>query len=590
MTGEIQVFESSLEDCDPFKFIYVPSPDTAHRIPLINMSLVVPDSLLEKLRPWCYLEDRLSVAEGQFYDFSKDVGSAKILYKCANSTSIDSQDHRILLASRYYRLDSNDTEYSGFMCEPTYTLTRRTVTNSTRYAGYEDRLEIDEAIAQTLEIGVQPLDMTVKILKTAIDGWRMNSPSKMWFNMLNFSHLQNDQELGFRNTNLFIEASQRTWKGLAAYVVKQEYTIPSEEIINGTSVSIQGRLCVQLLSLRLIEAQITLLIALIVGLCFFRAGLFHRNPTSLGAHAMILARSPGLVGHLQGYGVKSKQVLRESLSGYTASFPPQVLPESPAISLHYSRRGSGEITEKPTRNNNNADDWWSPMSVRWWFRTSLMTAILAVVIALEVLLHVSNRGNGLRDVNLEGYLKYTWSFLPTLVLVLLGLLFSMVDSTARISHPFQLLRNGRASMNDLLHDPTRQVSLMAVLHAGWKGQFVLLWVTLPGLLSPVLTIISSGLYTVAPVPWTYDAELELKDWFLPEDRSVNDIDSLADSDSAETSDIFTLTQLSNMPYPQWTQWEYALASFGADNLHSHDGNDTSLYITARIPAARQPQL
>ena len=32
--------------------------------------------------------------------------------------------------------------------------------------------------------------------------------------------------------------------------------------------------------------------------------------------------------------------------------------------------------------------------------------------------------------------------------------------------------------------------------------------------------------------------------------------------------------------------EYALPSFGADNLHNHDGNNTSLYVTARIPASR----
>lgn len=85
------------------------------------------------------------------------------------------------------------------------------------------------------------------------------------------------------------------------------------------------------------------------------------------------------------------------------------------------------------------------------------------MIALEVLLQVSTRGNGLGNVSLNGYSKYIWTLIPTFVLALVGLLFSMVDSTARTLHPFQLLRKGQASLEDILHDPTRQVSLMAIV-------------------------------------------------------------------------------------------------------------------------------
>lgn len=547
---------------------------------------MIPHSLLEKFRPWCYQGERDPITDGQFRHFLLPWNTAMILYKCTNSTFIDGQDHRILFMSNY-DLGSNETEASGFICEPRYSLTRRAVTNKTRYGGNEDSLEINGAIVETLDMGIPHSRMTEQIFRAVTHLWQSSSTMDEWQTILNASQPHKDPAWSFRNTSLFIETSQRMWEGLVAYIIKHDYTIPSRNAINGTSVSSQGRLCVQQLSLRLIEAQIMFLIALIVALYFIRPGLLHRNPTSLGAHAMILARSPDLVGYLQGCGPGSKKVIRERLSGYAASFLPRAIPTSPAVSLCYSRRGLEAMVEKPVVSNQDPHDWWSPVSVRWWFRICLMVTILAVVIALEVLLHISDRGNGLGDVNLDGYLKYTWSFLPTMVLVLVGLLFSMVDSTARILHPFQMLRKGRATMKDLLHDPDRQVSLMAVLDAAWRRHFVLLWATLPGLLAPVLTIISSGLYTVAPVPWTYEAELRLKDWFRPENRTMsNVVVNWADSDSVETSDIFTLTQLSNMPYPQWTHGEYALATFRADNLHSQHGNDTSLYITAHIPAVR----
>ncbi|KAL2279072.1 hypothetical protein FJTKL_13649 [Diaporthe vaccinii] len=61
---------------------------------------------------------------------------------------------------------------------------------------------------------------------------------------------------------------------------------------------------------------------------------------------------------------------------------------------------------------------------------------------------------------------------------------------------------------------------------------------------------------------------------------------MVEGDTGEAWAMFTQTQFYNISYPKWTHGEYALASFGADNLHSHDGNDTSLYIRARVPATR----
>lgn len=587
--GQVQVFESSLESCEPFdSFVYnYGGLDLEGRLG-VPLERALPASLLENMQPWCRApltpDDTPQVTDGPLWEF---VNLTELIYKCANSTPPEDREHRILFTLEYY-LSSNESEISGFICQPKHSLTRRTVTNTTRDAKIQDGLSIAEAITETLDIGITPLQMTQKVL-TSLGNARampnLNIEWNWWYDILNASQPQNNL-WSFRNTSLVTELSQRMWKALAAYVVKQDYKYSSNETIKGTATSTQGRLCVQELSLRLIEAHITLLLALLMALCFLRPGVFHRDPTSLGAGATILARSPGLLNHLRDYGFASEQVLRESLSGYRASLSQRLPPDSPAMAIHrFRKRLEGrDVTGKSTADKSVSCDWWSPLSVRWWYRICLMTTILALVAALEVILQLSNRKRGLGYVRLDGYLKYTWSLLPTLVLVLVGLLFSMVDSTTRTLHAFHLLRKGRATLEDILHDPTRQLTFMAVVYAAWKRHFILLWATLPALLAPMLTVIISGLYTVAPSTMTYDTKLELKDWFRPVNRTVDDYNNVPD-DSYESWTAFILTQFFNMSYPQWTHGEYALVSFEATNLRSHD-NDSSLYITARVPAAR----
>lgn len=578
------MFESSLENCEPFEFTistYTPTFDPY----LDTMSLATPVSLQQKLWSWCYASyfngDTNSVSDGIIQNF---LNLTELIYKCTNSTSVERQSHRILFTLEHW-LSYNESEVSGFTCEPKYSLTRRSVTNTTQSVAVQDRLSINGETTAILDMGIRPFNMTEKIFTSlGGGGYILDVEWNTWYTMLNLTQPQKNL-WSFRNTSLVIDLSQRMWKGIAAHVVKRDYTIPSNETIKGTVMLTQSRLCVQELALRLIEGHIALLLALIVALCFLRPGVFYRDPASLGAHAIIMARSPGLMDFLQGHGVSSKKVLRASLSSYMASFPQDHSSENPAIGLHQFRQSPEDMAEKPVADNSDPRKWWSPMSERWWFRICLMATVLAVLITLEVLLQLSDRETGLGDVSLDGYLKYTWTFLPTLVLVLVGLLFSMVDSTARTLHPFQLMRNGRATLKDIFRDPARQVSLMAVAYAAWKRHFVLLLAALPALLAPILTIIASGLYTVAPVPSIYDTELKLTEWLRPENRTV-DFSNDVESHSEEEWAIFTLTQFSNLSYPQWTHEEYTFASFEADGSFNHDGNDTSFYITARVPATR----
>ncbi|KAB2569610.1 hypothetical protein BFW01_g12268 [Lasiodiplodia theobromae] len=574
VTADVLVFEALLENCEAFNFTYDTggSTDTFG----ISLSRAAPKDLWNELEQWCYEGHTTygstdSVADGLLSAFQN---LTQHIYKCTNSTPIEEQEDRILITLDTW-LSVDQAETSGIMCEPKYSLTRRTVTNATGAAGIEDGLNVSSAVQETLDLGSKPFNVTSNIIQSMDGEWSgvFTTQANVWYTMLNTSQPQSSLK-AFRNTSLTTELSQGMFASYAAYTIKKDFMDTSNRTANGTVAFTENRLCVQELSLRLMEALLALLALLSIALCFFPPGVFHRDPRPVGAHALMLARSPALIEVLSGYGASSKQALRARLSGYTATFPQQKPPAGAAITVT-ARDGTKTETDEMDQGK-----WWHPLPLTLWFRGLLVAIAIAIIVALEVLLQASDKHNGLADVVLEGYQKYAWTLIPSLVMASIGLAFSLVDSITRALHPFHLLRRGRASFNDLLYDPAGQVSLVAAVRAARQRHFALLAILLTGLLAPMLTIVTSGLYTAVPVPSTHSAALQMQDWFNLDNRTVSRINTV-DNDSGEGRAIFQLVQFSNLSYPQWTHGAYAFSSFSGDGLA---GEATS--VRARLPAVR----
>lgn len=574
MTADVLVFEASLENCEAFNFTY----DTGGSTDTFGISLfrAAPTHLWNELEQWCYEQHTTygstdSVADGLLNQFQN---LTQHIYKCTNSTPIEEQEDRILITLDTW-LSVDQAETSGIMCEPKYSVTRRSVTNAT---GIEDGLSVSPAAQETLGLGSKPFNITSNIIQSMDGEWSgvFTTQANVWYTMLNTSQPQSSLH-AFRNTSLTTELSQAMFASYAAYTIKKDFMDTSNRTANGTVAFTENRLCVQELPLRLMEALLALLALLSVALCFFPPGVFHRDPRPVGAHALILARSPGLASLLSGYGASSKQALSARLSGHTAMFPQRNPPAGAAMTV--TARDATK-TETDGADEMEQGQWWHPLPVTWWFRGLLVAVTVAIIVALEVLLQASDRHNGLADVVLEGYQKYAWTLVPSLVMANIGLAFSLVDSTARALHPFRLLRRGRASFADLLYDPAGQVSLVAAARAAWQRHFALLAILLTGLLAPMLTIVTSGLYTAVPVPSTHNATLQMQDWFNLDNRTVSRINTV-DNDSGEGRAIFQLVQFSNLSYPQWTHGAYAFSSFSADGLPPE-----ATTVRARLPAVR----
>lgn len=84
-----------------------------------------------------------------------------ILYECANETFVERPglQHRLLIGLET-GYPEKSRRISGVLCEPTYSLTRRTVTNVTDVSRSEDLLRVPSTAKEVLDLGTQLSNIT----------------------------------------------------------------------------------------------------------------------------------------------------------------------------------------------------------------------------------------------------------------------------------------------------------------------------------------------------------------------------------------------------------------------------------------------
>lgn len=227
--------------------------------------------------------------------------------------------HRLLITLQTGSLETNP-EISGVLCEPTYALTRRTVTDVTGPSRGEDRLRVS-ATAETLDLGTEPSNITnllVNHLHYQLPTIGAQSDAlfqKRWYSLLNFSEPRSNVS-DWTETNLTAEVSQRVWTAFAALAVGVERMSGPHNTLHGIAVFSKTRLYIQKLSLRLTEALLALLTLFSIALYFLSPGIFCQDPGSIGSHFFNFSKQPDSQGFFEGR--------RSRLQRNTEVLPPRV--------------------------------------------------------------------------------------------------------------------------------------------------------------------------------------------------------------------------------------------------------------------------
>ncbi|EOD51312.1 hypothetical protein UCRNP2_1955 [Neofusicoccum parvum UCRNP2] len=165
MAADVQVFEAKLGNCESFNFTFERPSDSVEYFD-IGLKRVLPKELWDEWEPWCYLSHSTygltnSVADGLLHEL-RDL--MEIIYKCSNSTPPEDQEHRIFVTLES-TLTENETEMSGVI------------------SGNGDKLNITTEVKEELDLGIQPLNITAKLLTTI--EVTPKDPTKNWFDIDN---------------------------------------------------------------------------------------------------------------------------------------------------------------------------------------------------------------------------------------------------------------------------------------------------------------------------------------------------------------------------------------------------------------------
>jgi hypothetical protein len=228
-------------------------------------------------------------------------------------------------------------------------------------------------------------------------------------------------------------------------------------------------------------------------------------------------------------------------------------------------------------------------------KITVLIVPLVGIATLEALYQRSQRNHGLADLSVDRYARYTWVYLPALIVYGINLGFESVYFLSTVIQPYHMLRRKAAYAEDALTDyPLGQI----LVHNAWSALFKRRWAVLSAaitvLLGTVLPVAVAGLYTVDDKTQSYSIPLSLrtqfnssKGFYFPPWADVRGASSnhlVTPDRNADPMASYIL--YNNLSFPSGSFEEFAYADFmfpGLDTSHANSSYDS---VTVQVPAVR----
>ncbi|KAH8890608.1 hypothetical protein GQ53DRAFT_747359 [Thozetella sp. PMI_491] len=403
-----------------------------------------------------------------------------------------------------------------------------------------------------------------------------------WVPLLNYT-VPTPSLDAYGNLTFFSDVFQRVFKTVAAQVVKTREMSPANQTIAGIATSDVSRLMVVPLSLRVMEILLGLMGLICLALCLYDFDGLPRRSGRLASIASALAHSPQIVSRLRGGGTWSTPTFQERLGGDLFYLAPGANGFGAGISV----QSRNKLVDGPASRIHtwDAPKWWYPIGEMLWYRIPLVAATLSIGIALELLLQNSNRNSGLVDLDMGGYSKYGWLYVPAATMSVIALGYGSVDWATRALHPYRELRKAkRNNLEPLLYDPFEKITAVGLPHAAMGGHFALSAGMTIALLAPLLSVVVTGLFSPGLILDTLDISLPISGWFDIRNASSDSHNYIVWDKFMPQDVIFSQAiQFNNMSFPAGTFDEFAFAKLDSNDLPIFPGNSS---LHARLPAAR----
>ncbi|KAJ5391551.1 hypothetical protein N7509_007041 [Penicillium cosmopolitanum] len=373
------------------------------------------------------------------------------------------------------------------------------------------------------------------------------------------------------------------YRSMAAQVIQGGLTKQKVTQTNGSIIVEDNRVLVMQSPLRVLEIclGISALIAAAMVLLRPNDGKFSQNPSNISTIANIMSNSQVLRRSLRGTGASALDVFVERINGnkyFLQNHRQGASIEADTDKSYFDSRSRCVNQSSDENCTHQPNLFWKPFP-SLWSRIPIFCVITGVIIALETLLHVSQKNNGLGQASNDDKMHYLWTTVPSLVMMLIGLLIGSLDSNIRILAPYANLQKAQGiNFETLATNFLDALRITNLAQSARTGDFAVLSGTLAALIASFLTIVTSGLFSTVEVPQIINLNFTQDTLFKP--FSVSDL--LADSPTFITAD-YILNE--NLSYPRWTHEELVFPEFSLPE-YSDWSTDEDLYADVRIPAIR----
>ncbi|KAE8394117.1 hypothetical protein BDV23DRAFT_179921 [Aspergillus alliaceus] len=514
------------------------------------------------------------------------------LEKCASAS--DDRNERVIFAAAHWL--NNSARVQSIVCEPTYTISPGLVSlfESNQSVASIDTRSANKTAVNRMIPDVTAVDVGAGLLSTlsAVHGSigsliqldngylaNLSDPNNNYLS--SFYRIATVSSPGDFEPLLDAAAleamSRSTYKSIAAQIARQYLMTPADESLDGTYSASTKRLVVRELSVRLMEATLALLI-LVSGMMWLWRPVKNTpcDPGTISGLATILARSSDLSERLSG--IKNRKDMKASLSD--GQFTSQI--ESKAGQWTF-RIVAEHQTKEEVRSSQSISplSWWRPLSMTLWWRTLTLTVPLLVIAGLETTYQISQQHNGLTDVRSDGYIRYTWVYIPAFIMILIQALFDGTHFSTQVIQPYvDLRRGGRTAQESLMDNYLSKLTVHSLWSALAKMKYAISATALTMVLAPCLTIAASGLYSTEDVSFVRAVSISRSDTFnlTVDPKPFNPTHRGIGLTGA-------LVVATNVSYPDWTYDELVFPALKENSLT--DVKRNALYKPTNQSSAAQ---
>ncbi|KAJ4989773.1 hypothetical protein SVAN01_04803 [Stagonosporopsis vannaccii] len=362
-----------------------------------------------------------------------------------------------------------------------------------------------------------------------------------------------------RDPNVLQSCANEVFSMVTAQMVKQNLMRPSTDTTIGICRGTEDRLRVRGVSLYLMGAVLVLLMLSTIGLLYVAPRAYSsRDPSSIGGLALVLSQSPALLSRLSSSGSVDLKTMRTQMDKVECQTLLTQKGQKWQFAIDLS---STDVSEEqhttPDAAPRYEPTYWRPVSLRPLFKSLVIVALLILVVLLEVLYSISQKNDGLTEVDPQGNQRFAWVYVPAIVMITAQTLVGMIAFSSLMIFPYFHLRSGKFNTrSDVLQNYASETAIKSLWRSAAARHVIVASMALAMLLTPLLTIAVSGLYTAqatsTQIPVTLSVRDQMNSSFITRDISVMDDQGLPTS-----ANNIGLLLSQNFTFPRWTYDELA---------------------------------